>query len=109
MEKIIEIQKLMKREKAFKKAILLLTTKLYNVENQISDLKLKELKRLQPKAIQGDEFMTNSEVCKYMKISSSTLYRMRIYDGFPSVKIERRKNVMYNKNDIDQYIKLHEK
>jgi excisionase family DNA binding protein len=109
MEKINEIQKLMKKEKSLKKAILTLTERLYSVQNILSDLTLKEIKKNQPKDTSKDELMTNSEVCKLLNISSSTLYRMRVYNGFPSVKIEGRKNVMYKKSDINNYMKLYEK
>ena len=39
-----------------------------------------------------------------LEISKSTLYRMRTYDNFPSVKIEGRKSVMFRKQDIDKYM-----
>ena len=39
-----------------------------------------------------------------LEISASTLYRMRTYDNFPSVKIEGRKSVMFRKQDIDEYM-----
>ncbi|MEI8272508.1 MAG: helix-turn-helix domain-containing protein [Paludibacter sp.] len=104
MEKLNEIQKLMKREKAFKKAILVMNEKLFNIQNQISELTLKELKKIQPKETANNDMLSISEACKWLQISASTLYRMRIYDGFPSVKIEGRKNVMFKRSDINDYL-----
>ncbi len=39
-----------------------------------------------------------------LEISTSTLYRMRKYDGFPYIKEQGRKSVMYRKKDIDEYL-----
>jgi predicted DNA-binding transcriptional regulator AlpA len=39
-----------------------------------------------------------------LEISQSTLYRMRMYDNFPFVKIEGRKSVMFNKKEIEDYM-----
>lgn len=104
MNSLDEIQKYIRQEKALKKAISSLTEKLNNVQNQIRDLTLKEIKSLKQKDVNLEGLMTNLEVCRYLKISSSTLYRMRIYNGFPCVKVDGRKNVMFKRSDVDKYL-----
>ena len=87
------------------KGILVMTKKLFDIQAQIAELTIKELKKEKKKEKQHSDLLSSRDVCNMLEISASTLYRMRTFDKFPSVKIEGRKNVMFRKQDIDEYMK----
>lgn len=110
MGNLTEIQKLVQKQKLCMKNILVLTNRLYEVQNKIAELNLRELKENQTNSNKETDLLTSDAVCKLLNISSSTLYRMRTYNDFPSVKFKGRKNVMFNKQDIEEYmtnLKMH--
>lgn len=104
MEEVIDIQKLLCRQKAYMKGILVMTEKLFEIQTQIAELTIKELKKEKKRERAPSDLLSSKDVCSMLEISASTLYRMRTYDNFPSVKIEGRKSVMFRKQDIDEYM-----
>lgn len=104
MNEVIDIQKLLKRQKAFQKGILVMTEKLYEIQSQLAELMLKEIKKGKKKEKTPSDLMSAKDVCSILEISPSTLYRMRMHNNFPCVKIEGRRTVMFRKKDIDDYI-----
>ncbi|MDR1516676.1 MAG: helix-turn-helix domain-containing protein [Dysgonamonadaceae bacterium] len=104
IDKVNDIQKLIKRQKAYQKGILVMTEKLFDIQNQIATLTLKELNKDRKKEKPSTDLLSAKDVCSMLEISQSTLYRMRMYDGFPFVKIEGRKSVMFNKKEIEEYM-----
>jgi len=103
----LELLKLAKRQKAYMKSILVMTNKLFEIQQEITALSIEKLRKIQDvKSSIESDLITNKDVCKLLNISPSTLYRMRIYDGLPFKKIGGRKSVMYCKKDIDAYLKL---
>lgn len=104
MNKAIDIQKLLRRQKAYMKGILVMTEKLFDIQAQISELTIKELKKEKKRERIPSDLLSTKDVCNMLEISASTLYRMRTYDNFPSVKIEGRKSIMFRRQDIDEYI-----
>lgn len=104
MEEAIDIQKLFRRQKAYMKGILVMTEKLFDIQAKIAELTVKELRKEKKKEKLPSDLLSSKDVCSMLEISTSTLYRMRTYDGFPSVKIEGRKSVMFRKQDIDEYM-----
>lgn len=104
MKEVNDIQKLIKRQKAYQKGILVMTEKLFDIQVQIATLIIKEMKKEKEIEEASADLLSSKKVCSMLEISASTLYRMRTYDDFPSVKIEGRKNVMFRKHDIDEYI-----
>lgn len=104
MEEVIDIQKLLRRQKAYMKGILVMTEKLFEIQTQIAELTIKELKKEKKRERTPSDLLSSKDVCSMLEISKSTLYRMRTYDNFPSVKIEGRKSVMFRKQDIDEYM-----
>jgi len=104
MGNLTEIQKLVKRQKSYMKGLLVMTEKLFDIQNQIAELNLREIKKSQTNSNIETDLLSSGKVCKLLGISSSTLYRMRINDEFPSVKIEGRKNVMFQKSEIKKFI-----
>lgn len=105
MSNLIELKKLYKRQSAYMKTIQLMNTRLLEVQSLIAELTIKELKYLDSKSKNEAELLTSKEVCKLLNISASTLYRMRIVDELPCIKIEGRKNVMFRKSEIDNFMK----
>lgn len=104
MEEVIDIQKLLRRQKTYMKGILVITEKLFKIQTQIAELTIKELKKEKKRERAPSDLLSSKDVCSMLEISASTLYRMRTYDNFPSVKIEGRKSVMFRKQDIDEYM-----
>lgn len=104
MIEVNEIQKLIKRQKAYQKGILVMTEKLFDIQTQIATLTLKEMKKEKKIEKKSTDLLSSKDVRSMLEISASTLYRMRMYDNFPYVKIEGRKSVMFNKKDIEQYM-----
>lgn len=104
MKEVNDIQKLIKRQKAYQKGILVMTEKLFDIQTQIATLTIKEMKKEKKIEKNSTNLLSLKDVCSMLEISASTLYRMRMYDGFPFVKIEGRKNVMFNKKDIEEYM-----
>lgn len=86
------------------KGILVMTEKLFEIQTQIAELTIKELKKKKKRERAPSDLLSSKDVCSMLEISASTLYRMRTYDNFPSVKIEGRKSVMFRKQDIDEYM-----
>lgn len=104
MKEVNEIQKLIKRQKAYQKGILVMTEKLFDIQTQIATLTLKEIKKEKKIEKNSTDLLTSKDVRSMLEISASTLYRMRMYDNFPYVKPEGRKSVMFNKKDIEEYM-----
>ena len=104
MKEVNDIQKLIKRQKAYQKGILVMTEKLFDIQNQIAALTLKEMKKEKKVEKNSTDLLSSKDVRSMLEISASTLYRMRMYDNFPYVKIDGRKSVMFNKKDIEQYM-----
>ena len=101
---VIDIQKLLRRQKVYMNGILVMTKKLFEIQNQIAEITFREIRNVKQAEKTPNDLLSAREVCKMLEISSSTLYRMRTYDGFPSVKIEGRKSVMFCKKDIEEYV-----
>jgi predicted DNA-binding transcriptional regulator AlpA len=104
MKEVNEIQKLIKRQKAYQKGILVMTEKLFDIQTQIATLTLKEMKKEKKIEKNSTDLLSSKDVRSMLEISASTLYRMRMYDNFPYVKIDGRKSVMFNKKDIEEYM-----
>ncbi|WP_455666907.1 helix-turn-helix transcriptional regulator [Phocaeicola sp.] len=104
MKEVNDIQKLIKRQKAYQKGILVMTEKLFDIQAQIATLTIKEIKKEKKIEKKSTDLLSSKDVCSMLKISASTLYRMRTYDNFPFVKIEGRKSVMFRRQDIDEYM-----
>lgn len=104
IDEVNNIQKLLRRQKAYMKGILVMQEKLFDIQSQISELMLKEAKKEKKKEKVTSDLLSAKDVRSMLEISESTLYRMRMYDNFPYVKIEGRKSVMFNRKDIDEYI-----
>jgi predicted DNA-binding transcriptional regulator AlpA len=107
--KVNDIQKLLRRQKAYMKGILVMQEKLFDIQGQIADLMLKDAKREKKKERRPSDLLSSKDVCSMFEFSQSTLYRMRMYDGFPYVKVEGRRNVMFNKKDVVEFMKKHKK
>lgn len=104
MKEVNDIQKLIKRQKAYQKGILVMTEKLFDIQTQIATLTLKEMKKDKKIEKKSTDLLSSKDVRSMLEISASTLYRMRMYDNFPYVKIDGRKSVMFNKKDIEEYM-----
>ena len=81
-----------------------LCRKLFDIQTQIATLTLKEMKKDKKIEKNSTDLLSSKDVCSMLEISASTLYRMRMYDNFPYVKIDGRKSVMFNKKDIEEYM-----
>lgn len=104
MGNLTEMQKLLRRQKSYMKGLLVMTEKLFDIQNQIAVLNFKEIKNNNSNCNTTVKLFTSKEVCDLLNLSQSTLYRMRMVNGFPFVKVEGRKNIMYNRQDIFEYI-----
>jgi predicted DNA-binding transcriptional regulator AlpA len=109
LEAVNDIQKLLKRQKAYMNGILVMQEKLFNIQRHISELMLKEAKQEKQKERKPSELLSSKDVCSMFEFSPSTLYRMRMYDGFPYVKVEGRRSVLFNKKDVVEYMEKHKK
>ena len=101
-----KIQKLLEKQKGYMNVMLNMTAKLNSVQNQISELSFWEFKKEQSNSNKENELLSSDEACKYLKISMSTLYRLRLKDGLSCIKLPGRKNVMFRKNEINEFINL---
>lgn len=108
INEVNNIQKLLKRQKAYMKGILVMQEKLFDIQNQISEELFKELKREKKEKVSSD-LLSAKDVRSMLEISASTLYRMRTEDGFPFIKIPGKKSIMFNKKDIEEYMAIHKK
>lgn len=104
IDEVNNIQKLLRRQKAYMKGILVMQEKLFDIQSQIAELMLKEAKKEKKKERKPSDLLSSKDVCSMLEISKSTLYRMRMYDDFPYVKIDGRKSVVFNKKDIEEYM-----
>lgn len=109
INKVNDIQKLLRRQKAYMKGILVMQEKLFDIQNQISEELLKEVKREKKKEKVTSDLLSAKDVCSMLEISASTLYRMRTEDDFPFIKIDGKKSIMFNKKDIEEYMAAHKK
>lgn len=109
INEVNNIQKLLRRQKAYMKGILVMQEKLFDIQSQIFELLLKEAKKEKKKERKSSDLLSSKDVCSMFEFSPSTLYRMRMYDGFPYVKVEGRRSVMFNKKDIVEYMEKHKK
>ncbi len=98
-----DLKKLLRRKKAFVKGINVMYNKLYEIDFEIATLLDKKIEAISENEGKTSNLMTQKEVCKRLEISPSTLYRMRTQNDFPYVKIDGRKNIMFNKKDVDEY------
>lgn len=102
MKETTSIQILMKRQKAFQNAIMVMQKKKNKIDNLISAMLCQEIRTKQEYS-EEDDIMTKQEVCEMLGISSSTLYRMRL-NGFPFKKIRGRKSLLFSRKDVENYI-----
>ena len=102
MKETTSIQILMKRQKAFQNAIMVMQKKKNKIDNLISAMLCQEIRTKQEHS-EEDDIMTKQEVCEMLGISSSTLYRMRL-NGFPFKKIRGRKSLLFSRKDVENYI-----
>lgn len=109
INEVNDIQKLLRRQKAYMKGILVMQEKLFDIQNQISEELIKEVKREKKKEKVTSDLLSAKDVCSMLEISASTLYRMRTEDGFPFIKIPSKKSIMFNKKDIEEYMAIHKK
>jgi len=109
IDEVNDVQKLLRRQKAYMKGILVMQEKLFDIQSQISELMLKEAKKEKKKERKSSDLLSSKDVCSMFEFSHSTLYRMRMYDGFPYVKVEGRRNVMFNKKDVVDFMEKHKK
>lgn len=105
MKGVNDIQKLLKRQKSYQKNIVVMVGKLFDIQNQIGVLTQIELNKKNEIGKGTTDLLTTRDVCNMLGVSQSTLYRMRTNDGFPFIKIEGRKGIMYNKKDIEEFLK----
>lgn len=104
MKEVNSIQNLLRRQKAYMNGILVMQRKLFDIQNQIDELIFKEIKKEKNQQKISSDLMSAKDVCSQLEISSSTLYRMRVHNNFPFVKIKGRKTVMFKKQDVDKYL-----
>ncbi len=109
MKEVIEVQQLLRRQKAYMKNILIMTEKLFEIQSQIAELTIKELKRESQKENVSSDLISSKDVCSMFGMSASTLYRRRKEDSFPYVKVEGRKEVMFSKKAIEEYFEKYKK
>lgn len=109
IDEVNNIQKLLRRQKAYMKGVLVMQEKLFDIQSQISELMLKEAKKEKKKERKPSDLLSSKDVCSMFEFSLSTLYRMRMYDGFPYVKVEGRRSVMFNKKDVVEFMEKHKK
>ncbi|NCC99455.1 MAG: DNA-binding protein [Bacteroidia bacterium] len=109
MKEVNDIHKLLRRQKAYMKGMLVMQEKLFDIQNQISEELLKEVKREKKKEKVTSDLLSAKDVCSMLEISASTLYRMRKEDNFPFIKIPGKKSIMFNKKDIEEYMAIHKK
>lgn len=109
INEVNEVHKLLRRQKAYMKGILVMQEKLFDIQSQISELMLKEAKKEKKKERKSSDLLSSNDVCSMFEFSHSTLYRMRMYDGFPYVKVEGRRSVMFNKKDVVEFMEKHKK
>lgn len=104
MKEVKDIQELLRKQKSYMNAILLMTEKLFGVQAQLAELMAKEIKTEIKVDNTPSDILSAKDVCSMLEISPSTLYRMRIQNGFPYIKEKGRKNIMFRKEDIDEYL-----
>ena len=109
LNEVNNIQKLLRRQKAYMKGIHVMQEKLFDIQCQISELILKEVKKEKKKERQPSDLLSSKDVCSMFEFSHSTLYRMRTYDGFPYIKVEGRRGIMFNKKDVVEFMAKHKK
>ena len=95
MKEVNEIQKLIKRQKAYQKGILVMTEKLFDIQTQIATLTLKEIKKEKKIEKNSTDLLTSKDVRSMLEISASTLYRMRMYDNFLDFQIKSAQKVKH--------------
>ncbi len=100
-----DLKKLLRRKKAFVKGINVMYNKLYEIDFEIATLLDKRIDEISENEEKTSNLMTQKEVCDELKISPSTLYRLRTQNDLPFVKINGRKNIMFNRKDIEEYYK----
>lgn len=111
INEVNNIQKLLQRQKAYMKGILVMQEKLFDIQSQISELMLKEAKKEKEKKKErkSSDLLSLNDVCSMFEFSHSTLYRMRMYNGFPYVKVEGRRSLMFNRKDVIEFMEKHKK
>lgn len=104
MKEVNNLSKLLGKQKAYQKGLLILTKKIFDNQNQILNILTNKIGEIQVREPNLSMLLTSKEICDELKISQSTLYRMRVEDGFPYTKIKGRKNIMFNRKDIEEYL-----
>ena len=104
MKEVVEIQKLLRQQQSYIKAIVTLQEELLKTQALIMEEIYNNSRRDDIEEKTVTDLLSSKDVCKILGISSSTLYRLRTQNELPFVKIEGRKSIMFSKKEIEEYI-----
>ena len=99
-----ELMKLLKRQKTYVRLVNNFSQELNLINSQILEELIKCPDENKKSKTINEEYLTPKEVCKMLKISPSTLYRMRRDNKIPCTKFEGRKNVHFSKKEIINFM-----
>jgi len=100
-----KIEELQAQQKALQGTILKLTMKLHELQAEIAVLKAQEKYKQEISNKSDDDILTTKDVCSWLEISDSKLYRMRVSDNFPFIKMDGRRDVLYSRSAIERFFK----
>lgn len=105
-KEVIDIQKLLKRQKSYMKAIIRMQVGLFEIQQQVAEYMARQTE--QARQEDKGKVLTSNQVCEMLNVSKSTLYRLRRSNALPSSKIEGRKGVFFDLEAIEEYIRIHQ-
>ena len=106
MKDVNEVHKLLSKQKKMMKSIIIMQTKLFEVQSQIMEC-LSEHNIHNHKEESNQDILTLGQVCEILNVSKSTIHRMRKNNDLPSQKIKGRRGVYFSKKQIEEYMKNH--
>jgi len=99
------IKELQAQQKAVQRSILNFTMKLYELQAEVAVLKAQKKYQQEISNKNNNDILTTKDVCSWLEISESKLYRMRVFDNLPFIKKEGRRDVLYSRSAIERFFK----
>mgnify|MGYP006371252679 FL=1 len=99
-----ELQKLRKKQEAYQAAIGRFQNKIADVQNQMLKICLEVTEESNRASKEEKRYLSTKEVCDMLGVSDTTLYRMRLEQNLPFVKVAGKRNVRFDKEEVIKFM-----
>lgn len=99
-----DLQRLRKKQEAYQAAIGRFQKKITDVQNQMLKICLEVAEVSNRPLSEEKKYLSAREVCDMLGVSNSTLYRMRLKQNLPFVKVAGKRNVRFDKEEVIKFM-----